>query len=641
MPFKSFRDFTEYTELQNSDYIVGYREVEKEYKTTIENIATFLSRNVLAAPNVLYVNLSGKDTNSGTSEASAMRTIKRACAKALDLSRRISLSDRLIEANTAWGVRSQSVNIFVRAGNYIEDNPIYLPPGCTIIGDNLRAVTIIPKNKFYDIIWINPRCYVWGVTFRQHKNPSYAIAYPSFQFLSGSLVPSVEFSLERPLYNQSTRVREATALTTQYYRDHGFNVFGQPAHSYSTTRRENTNKDNLSDDFGGPLPGEDAITPFQVAFMTRYFRDLSNDFFTEGEIDFETEFWHTLWYRANVRRPFTLTSPYPQGNSSITQSTLPGMDNAGGGVLVDGDEVDGPLRSMVMDSFTQFNEGGKGIHIINNGYAQLVSTFTICCTEGVICESGGTCSINTSNCSFGLSGLVAKGKSPRPALIGQLQNPITSSAINQVVVRGLGNNINRNRQQFRDDFQPYPGQVFEIISRSQVLQSTGQPLSARNGGTFFTILSASPIFRLNPSDTDFASVIQLELNYTLTDDTTIPFEAEAALNNPITTIVAGPQTDVIFYIRSTITTSAHTMEYIGTGTSLLSAVPQRGGQTDVSLEVVQDDIGRVFFTVTNQFGDFRIGPGLTIVQATGTIEGDTFRRSLLQTITPFTIALAT
>jgi hypothetical protein len=116
-----------------------------------------------------------------------------------------------------------------------------------------------------------------------------------------------------------------------------------------------------------------------------------------------------------------LTSPYPQGNSSITQSTSAGADDAGGGVLVDGFKVEGPTRSMVMDSFTQFNEGGKGIHIINNGYAQLVSTFTICCTEGVMCETGGTCSINTSNCSFGLSGLVALGKSPGATLIGNLE----------------------------------------------------------------------------------------------------------------------------------------------------------------------------------------------------------------------------
>jgi hypothetical protein len=97
---------------------------------------------------------------------------------------------------------------------------------------------------------------------------------------------------------------------------------------------------------------------------------------------------------------------------------------------------------------------------------------------------------------------------------------------------------------------------------------------------------------------------------------------------------------VYFYIRSTVTSSAHTLEYIGTGTTLLSAVPQKGGQTDVSTEVVFDTLGRVYFTSTNQFGDFRIGTGLTIVQATGTIEGETFERSILTIVTPFTIAIA-
>jgi hypothetical protein len=109
---------------------------------------------------------------------------------------------------------------------------------------------------------------------------------------------------------------------------------------------------------------------------------------------------------------------------------------AGGGMRVDGSDAEGYLRSFVLDSYTQFNEGGKGIHILNNGYAQLVSIFTICCTEGMLCESGGSCSINTSNCSFGLSGLVARGKSPTAVLSGTLaNNPFRG---NEVLV----NNIN-------------------------------------------------------------------------------------------------------------------------------------------------------------------------------------------------------
>jgi hypothetical protein len=679
MPFKSFRDFDDLVDIQTGDYIVGYKELEREFKIKVEDLSTFLNRNQRSAPYNLYVHLSGSDQNNGETEGSAMRTIKRACAKALWISRNISQLRK--DTEPGWGVFSQSVNIFVRAGDYVEDNPVYLPPGCTIIGDNLRAVTIIPKNKFYDIIWVNNRCYVWGATFRRHKYPSYAVAYPIFKFVgpgsndSLSVAPPYKpdaTGLNSYYYDNNKRIIRGIEQGTKWYEL--YPQFPSPrGDSYVPSRVTGTNLDNLSQDSGRPFPGDTVTGPFEIAFMTRYFKGIRNaNFFTAGELDFgDLEFWQTQWYKRNIRRPYTLTSPYPQGNSSITQSTIEGADDAGGGVLVDGYDVDGPLRSMVMDSFTQFNEGGKGIHIVNNGYAQLVSTFTICCTEGVICETGGTCSINTSNCSFGLSGLVATGKSPRPTIIGRLETPI-SRLTNQVIINNLGPQAQRKDKPgefysflqedgFQADFQPYPGQVFALIDYTQ--NSQVGPLTAINSGSYFTILSASPLFRrtrINPStgetefiDQNFISVIQLEQNYSITDDlsitqdleTGVPYiygdydaQQQRTITRPVTAINA-ENTEAFFYIRSTITTSAHTMEYIGTGTTLLSAIPQKGGETDTSKEVVFDSVGRVFFTATNQFGDFRIGQGLTIVQATGTIEGDTFRRSILQTITPFTIAI--
>ena len=281
-----------------------------------------------------------------------------------------------------------------------------------------------------------------------------------------------------------------------------------------------------------------------------------------------------------------------------------------------------------MDSFTQFNEGGKGIHIVRNGYAQLVSTFTICCTEGVMCESGGTCSINTSNCSFGNFGLVSFGKSPRPTLIGNLAVSI-SGLTNTVFINNLSGY--RADQEFKDDFQPYPGQIFAIEFPNPVAIS--ETLTAYNSNDYFSILSATqitPYTDVFTGETRYRCALVLDTNYAPTLDTSL-----SGLS-----IIDAAGSKVKFYIRSTITASAHTLEYIGTGTVLLSAVPQNGGQTDVSKEVVFDNEGRVFFTSTNQFGDFRIGPGLTIVQATGTIEGETFQRSILTTITPFSIAIA-
>jgi hypothetical protein len=652
MAFKSFRDFDRYPALRPDDFLVGYRDTEREFKIPVQEINNLLSRSAVAAPNVLYVNLSGSDLNSGESEGTAFRTIKRACAKALWLSRNLSPIDFQVENQVGapynsegYGIRSKSVNIFVRAGDYIEDNPIYLPPACTIIGDNLRAVTVIPKNKFYDIIWTNNRCYVWGITFREHKKPAYSISYPVFQYL-GNNTTSLDPNIDPPyraLYDSSTRIREATASTDEFFKRYKDNIpnFVFNRTSYNTTRYKGADEGiNLTLDEGEPVPEGPApvITPFKVAFLSRYFRNFGPDFdfFSETENIIQKEFWTTEWFHKNIRRPFTLTSPYTQGGSSITRSSEPGKDDAGGGILVDGDEVDGPLRSMVMDSFTQFNEGGKGIHIVNNGYAQLVSTFTICCTEGIMCESGGTCSINTSNCSFGLSGLVATGKSKRPTIIGQLRDPITRTT-NQVVVYNLGaiENIEKQDPAFRNDFQPYPGQAFEIIDRSQITTDDLNVLSARNSGVYFSILSASPLFKQTPEDLFYTCVIELETNYNLSDDVSI---SSLQFNSgPVTSINAN--SDVLFYIRSTITTSAHTMEYIGTGTTLLSAIPQKGGITDVTKEVITDGIGSIFYTTTNQFGDFKIGDGLTIVQATGTIEGETFRRSILQTITPFTIAL--
>ena len=67
------------------------------------------------------------------------------------------------------------------------------------------------------------------------------------------------------------------------------------------------------------------------------------------------------------------------------------------------------LKSMVCDSYTQYNEAGIGVSITNNGYAQLVSIFTIGCDVGIAVASGGQCDLTNSNSSFGNIGLQADG----------------------------------------------------------------------------------------------------------------------------------------------------------------------------------------------------------------------------------------
>ena len=82
------------------------------------------------------------------------------------------------------------------------------------------------------------------------------------------------------------------------------------------------------------------------------------------------------------------------------------------GMKIDGNYAIGLTKSMVTDSFTQYNQGGIGVSITNEGYAQLVSLFTICDDIAVFCGSGGACDLTNSNSSFGNYALVSDGISP-------------------------------------------------------------------------------------------------------------------------------------------------------------------------------------------------------------------------------------
>ena len=124
---------------------------------------------------------------------------------------------------------------------------------------------------------------------------------------------------------------------------------------------------------------------------------------------------------------FILKSPYIQNCSSITAEDDSGTagsvstGDTGGGIKVDGSAcaVNSPIRSMVVDSYTQVNLGGPGCLVINDGYAQLVSFFGTFCEYHVKTLSGGQVNLSGGGTSdFGIYGLVANGYSPRPVFTG-------------------------------------------------------------------------------------------------------------------------------------------------------------------------------------------------------------------------------
>ena len=114
---------------------------------------------------VMYVTVDGNDANTGLSEDRAKRTIASACSAAAQL---------IANPSTPWIYAT----IYVRAGDYVEPNPILVHSGITVFGDNLRSVTVAPQNPTLDIFWLNPKTYLYGMTFRGHQYPAAAVQFP-------------------------------------------------------------------------------------------------------------------------------------------------------------------------------------------------------------------------------------------------------------------------------------------------------------------------------------------------------------------------------------------------------------------------------------------------------------------------------
>ena len=485
------------------------------------NIYGNLSASLDSIANTVYVSISGDDNNRGTNMFSPFKTIKRAAAYVAK-----NQSGPFTNPNNP-GAPGLSANkqfsIYVYAGNYVEQNPIYLPPSTALMGDNLRRVNIYAKNPTYDIIWQNNGNYTWGFTFRDHQSPAAANAFPILS--AGS----------RDGSGSDSRISAMTAIAYNY----GTSI-GQP---------------------------------------TLY--DITSP---------------------NVK-PFIVTSPYVQGCSSITGD--PDNGKPGGcGIRIDGSLVRGFLRSFVMDSFTQTNQGGIGIHIEQNGYAQLVSTFTICCSAGIQTDTGGQCSINTSNASFGEIGLLAVGKSSSPVMSAQVATNFQ---------------FNSDRIEISGAYMTYDPSTYNTLNSWTV------PVSSPYNGLVFTLSN-------DPAPNTLYAVSSAYLV-----DPSIGRYVLTLKNLSTNAVPAGGL--VNFYIKSQITSSSHPFEYIGSGNVLSRALPSLGGVGNPSKEAVALSGGSVYFTSTNNNGDFKVGTGFTIVQENGTIEGRTFQRSILALVTPLTLAL--
>jgi len=288
--------------------------------------------------------------------------------------------------------------------------------------------------------------------------------------------------------------------------------------------------------------------------------------------------------------PVILKSPYIQNcthfsdahfdNANFDPNTFPSTDAqtysavagdqtsapCGGGLLVDGSvpAQTSPIRSMVVDAFTQITLDGPGILVTNNGYAQLVSFFGTFCHYHAKAKNGGQ--INLSNCvtDFGRYGLIAEGKSPTAIATA------TASAANS-------------------------GATTVTIG------------AISTAGTFHGTVSRPLDHMMITIDGADYGVVSSAANGSGWDVTITPALASNISN-----------TAVSFALRSYISTGGHTFEYVGVGTDY-SDHPDNGGVALEANQVKQLSGGKVWQSSTDHIGKFKAGNVLTVDQIAETL----------------------
>jgi len=559
--------------------------------------------------NILYVTKDGNDTNTGKKLGDAKATIRGAIAAA-----------------------SAGTVIRVSAGTYIENNPVVIPAQVSVVGDSLREVSVQPQNNNQDLFHVANGNYIAEMSF------------------TGSI-------------------------------DSGKAIF--------------------------------AFNPTQVGYFDQ--------------------------------------SPYIQNCTNFIPNSI--------GLKVDGAKAIGPTKSMVLDSYTQYNQGGIGASISNEGYAQLVSLFTICDETAVICESGASCDLTNSNSSFGTNGLIADGVGPRkytgivttaaaanssefaldvsvPTLnvtAATYDNTtglttITVDATHNlnvgmgVTIAGLGFTCASGPGIVTFPSGNY-GYVFEVVSvptttsfsayvgvstlahtydsggtvsinvprpfDGQVvyfdeLYYTVDSITVGSGGTGYTgtatvtigqpsedwavpatavaevkngvvtsveMVSSGRGYGSTPPTVTFSSP-NVGLNTATGTANILPtyyvIQSSTPIVSGITTITTtenvpyavGVGSTAPFFKQSRVLASGHSFEYIGSGVTISSALPQNGGVPIQANETISRNGGLVVYTSTDQSGNFRIGDGVQINQQTGTISGRFYSKSLFSTMTPFILALS-
>ena len=320
---------------------------------------------------------------------------------------------------------------------------------------------------------------------------------------------------------------------------------------------------------------------------------------------------------------------------------------------------------MNVDSYTQYNQGGIGVTISNNGYAQLVSIFTICNVTGITAVSGAQCDVNNSNASFGTRGLVASGvgtvnQTGAVSVAGiEADNTITVGSLTSRPFTGQAFYIGELFNEVRSITVTNAGTGYTNTNPPTVSMTaptgpggaTAEGIAVVNGFGMITSI------KINASGSQYRGAptvtIDAPLSGTTAEGTAVMSPVYYTINSatPVTSGVStitidqtlpnavGIGSTVPFAKQSLILASSYTFEHVGSGININTARPSKGGVSIPANQAISEEGGKVVYTSTDERGNLKVGDNFTINQQTGDISGDAFKKSIQSQLTPLIIAL--
>jgi len=454
-----------------------------DQESEAEELALFW-RNRVNDSDTVYVATNGVDDIGYGTKESPFRSVRYAC--------------EYVEDNFA---PLTPTKVFVGTGRFEEVGPISVPAGCVVMGDELRATSIVASGPKAD--YVND--YLYHSAALDHLESLVANLFAGTDIIprdGNDKLPNFSFGI-----SDLSSTNYLVGLVTDYNNYIEFNAIDgsvNPTMTGTNTLNSsegrinastilNGNKDFIAEDCYWYIKSVYPDVTFDKAKVRNdvlnairgFVRDLKYDgnYLTINQAKYYANsisgsqntdlFWMRdttglrncttdgLTGTLNPPNVFTVYQK-PTGGSLVALDPgwgpndsrtwinnrspyIQGVTNIGTacvGQKIDGSLHNGGNRSMVSNDFTQVLSDGIGAWVVNNARAELVSVFTYYCAIGYLAENGGVIRATNGNNSYGKYGSISDGRdvneTPQTVAVDNRQN---EAQVSQAIAGGASDQI--------------------------------------------------------------------------------------------------------------------------------------------------------------------------------------------------------